>query len=117
MAEKKSHPLMHPIQLTWLKAFIRTEIEFAFSVENGGRYGRRDLRRRMRQVEKTLDEVLTEVPMANFGIDSSEDSNEEAHFEEQVNAGAQPDESLFGDTDDDDEEDEHHVEGAVLSTS
>lgn len=81
MASKKDQPLMHSLQLETLLNFIRLEIEFAFSVENGGRYGRRELRQRMRIAEIKMRQALTEIPMGAYGM-GPEQPDDEANEED-----------------------------------
>lgn len=73
---------MHPAQLEALIVFIQDEIEFAFSVENGGRYGRNGLRDRMRESRNRLITLLTVTPMSAFGLGAEEEENEDASLKE-----------------------------------
>lgn len=66
-------PLMHPVQLDALLSYLETELELAFSVENGGRVGRASLRRRIRASKRYMTELLTEKSMSTFfDFDTSE---------------------------------------------
>ena len=111
MAEKKSYPLMHPAQWEMLQAFIRTEIEFALSVEDGGRYGRRGLRARMRAIAEECTKVLCTLPMSSFGMDPNSEGDEPGELEEVQegeSAEINSDSWLSAQPSDDDEEEERH---------
>jgi hypothetical protein len=116
----KDTPLMHQAQLQSIVNWVTTEIEFAFSVENGGRYNRNDLRRRMRFARRQMENYLTERPKSDFGMadgGSGEDENEDAALTEAANAPDNENEpDLFDDEyeEEDDEEEEDQVEGTVL---
>lgn len=82
----KDRPLMHKAQLMALQEWVKCEIEFAFSVENGGRYNRENLRARCREARKDVRELLTEIPLGQFGLGSSEEEDD-AHLEAAVSSG------------------------------
>lgn len=100
MAKRGQKPFMTRGMLDLLREMVQLEIEFAFSVENGGRYGRDVLRDRMRHNREKMDDIFTKYPVDNLGL-GDDDGSPSVDVVTDLLANHAP--SNVGEDDDDDE--------------